>query len=558
MALGARSEFGLLAPKAPAGWEWLVATALSLVFAASALVVAWTDTPTVDEFVYVPAGYYHLRTGDLTFDSTNPPLLKMTSALPLLAMDIRLEVDPRWRDNRTGWGPWNYGARFMEVNRDRYLDAFFWARTTVIAFGVATGAVLWWWARAVMPPVAALVTLALWCTQPTAIAHGAIATLDMGVTALVFAGFAALARFTATGLRPWAIAAGAFLGFGIAAKGVTLIFLPLVPVLVAVGWRRWDREGLLVLADGLVSVGVASWVALLAAYQFSGFPLPAPVIEGIRFQANASSAGEMPGFLNGGWSQTGWWYYFLEALAVKTPIATLVLLALGGVALARRRRRDDLWFVLPPLFLLYVLSFHYGKNYGIRYLLPALPFLLIVAGFGVETLLRDRRTTGLLAVLLAWQVVSVGLSAPHHLAYFNELAGPIDHHRRLLLDSNLDWGQDLGRLKADLDSKGTRSVCLGYFGHVDPAVYGIEWTLPPAVPTPGRCVISANYLAGYPYPIPYGPNGRMIGVKRGAWSWFDRLTPSARIGRSLFVFDVSEDDVSRLAAAPLPSAGPAR
>ena len=77
------------------------------------------------------------------------------------------------------------------------------------------------------------------------------------------------------------------------------------------------------------------------------------------------------------------------------------------------------------------------------------------------------------------------------------------------------------------------------------------------MPTAGRCVISANYLAGYPYPITYG-EGRMIGVKRGAWSWFDRLEPSARIGRSLLVFDVSEEDVRRLASGPLPSAGPPR
>src|SRR5689334_18595940 len=111
-----------------------------------ALVVARSDTPTVDEFVYLPAGYYHLRTGDLTFDSTNPPLLKMVMALPLLGMDLAFDRDPRWRDNRTGWGPWIFGTRFMEQNRARYLDAFFAGRLTTIAFAVATGLLVWWWA----------------------------------------------------------------------------------------------------------------------------------------------------------------------------------------------------------------------------------------------------------------------------------------------------------------------------------------------------------------------------------------------------------------------------
>lgn len=530
----------------PAALERGLVVLLLGVFVLLALVVARSDTPTVDEFVYLPAGYYHLRTGDLTFDSTNPPLLKMVMAVPLLAMDLTLDPDPRWRDNRTGWGPWIFGTRFMEVNRARYFDAFFAGRLTTIAFGAATASLLWWWARRVLAPAAALVALFVFCVQPTVIAHGALATLDVGVTALVFAAFFALARFAATASRPWAVLAGVLFGLGIAGKGVTLIFLPLVPVLAAIGWRGWDRERLMQLVDGLVVLGLAGWVTLLAVYEFSGFPLPAPVLEGIRFQANASSAGEFPAFLNGRWSQTGWWYYFLEAFAVKTPVATILLVLAGLVVLARRRARADAWFVLPPLLLLYVLSFHFGKNYGVRYLLPALPFLAIVAGFAAEALLRERRTRLVLAGLLVWQLASTLLAAPHYLAYFNELAGATDHDRRLLLDSNLDWGQDLGRLKTYLAGTGTNRVALAYFGHVDPTLYDLEYTLPPSAPAAGRYVVSANYLAGYPYAITYARD-HMIGVRRGQWSWLDRLAPSARVGRSLYVFDVSDNDVRRLA-----------
>jgi hypothetical protein len=307
----------------------------------------------------------------------------------------------------------------------------------------------------------------------------------------------------------------------------------------------------------MVVLAVAGWIAILAVYRFSAFPLPEPVLEGIRFQANASSAGEFPAFLNGQWSQTGWWYYFLEAFVVKTPLPTLVLIASGFVAVARRRTRADAWIVLPPLLLLYVLSFHFGKNYGVRYLLPALPFLLVVAGLGADLVSRMRRGPVVVAALAAWQVASCVLAAPHHLAYFNVLAGSTDHARRLLLDSNLDWGQDLGRLRDHLRATGAEGpVCLGYFGHVDPKLYGIDYTLPPKQPTAGRCVVSANYLAGYAYAITYaGPN--MVGVGRGAWSWFDRLEPVARVGRSLYVFDVRDDDARRLAGT-LPAGAAAR
>ena len=92
-------------------------------FTVHGVVAGRTNTPTPDEFAYVPEGYYHLRTGDLSFDTTNPPLLKMAMALPLLLMDVQLDIDPRWRDNRTGWGPWTFGKRFSASNALSAIDA---------------------------------------------------------------------------------------------------------------------------------------------------------------------------------------------------------------------------------------------------------------------------------------------------------------------------------------------------------------------------------------------------------------------------------------------------
>jgi hypothetical protein len=339
-------------------------------------------------------------------------------------------------------------------------------------------------------------------------------------------------------------------GLAFATKGVAALFVPLIPVLAAAEWRSWRDDGIRRFLGGLALSAVTAWIAVLAVYGFSGFPLPAPVLEGIRFQAAASSAGEFPAFLNGAWSQTGWWYYYLVALAYKTPVPTLVLAGIGvwSVARARLRRPGDLWLILPPVLLLYVLSFHYGKNYGVRYLLPAFPFLVLLAGRGVDLLLEERRALVPVGALLAWQLVASTIAAPHHLAYFNELVWPGDRARRVLLDSNLDWGQDLGRLHTYLDGRGVHRACLGYFGHVDPAVYGIAFSLPPTTPAPGLCAISANFLAGYPYAITYAGE-RILGVRAGAWSWFDRMRPVARVGRSIYVFDVTDADVRRLAGA---------
>src|SRR5262249_5059631 len=158
------------------------------------------------------------------------------------------------------------------------------------------------------------------------------------------------------------------------------------------------------------------------------------------------------------------WYYYLVALALKTPIATLVLLLLGlGVIGARRLRGPgDVWMLLPPLFLLYFLSFHYGKNYGVRYLLPAFPFFLLIAGCGMDGLLRvGQRGRAVVGGLVAWQAVACLMFTPHQLAYFNEITLGPDGGRRVLLDSNVDWGQDLGEVKKYLDAHGQTQICLG-------------------------------------------------------------------------------------------------
>ena len=98
---------------------------------------------------------------------------------------------------------------------------------------------------------------------------------------------------------------------------------------------------------------------------------------------------------------------------------------------------------------------------------------------------------------------------PHYLSYFNELAGGAENGHRVLLDSNLDWGQDLKGLKRWMDANGVERIKLLYFGYVDPEYYGIaavypsgnRWLKydPPATRRPDEpryVAISANTLFG--------------------------------------------------------------
>jgi hypothetical protein len=134
---------------------------------------------------------------------------------------------------------------------------------------------------------------------------------------------------------------------------------------------------------------------------------------------------------------------------------------------------------------------------------------------------------------------------PHYLAYFNELVGGPDHGYRVLVDSNLDWGQDLKGLKRWMDRNGVDLVGLSYFGTADPRYYGIKFLYLPSIPfyypghepadigtKPRYFAISATNLQG----VYLEPADRAI-ISR-----FQKERPVAKIGHSIFIYgsDTSE------------------
>jgi hypothetical protein len=118
------------------------------------------------------------------------------------------------------------------------------------------------------------------------------------------------------------------------------------------------------------------------------------------------------------------------------------------------------------------------------------------------------------------------------------LAG--DRPDRILLDSNLDWGQGLKRVKAYMDREGLERVSLAYFGHVDPGLYGIKWDLP-RPDQPGPVVVSANFLHGYAYVTYY--QGRMLPLREGELTWIGKHPRVEDLGGGMYVYQIGEGEV---------------
>ena len=259
-------------------------------------------------------------------------------------------------------------------------------------------------------------------------------------------------------------------------------------------------------------------------------PLSGTAASGLRPRdrlARRDFEANWPFYLNGQWQEGGTWYFYLYALAIKVPlgILALVLTALA-LTLIRRPRglsvANDVFLWLPAIVLLVFVSSQTGLNY-LRYTLPLFPFAIVGTGLGglVRPGVRSMPYAAAIVLgLLVWAVGSSLAAFPHSLAYFNETVGGPAHGHEHLVDSNLDWGQDLLYLKAWLDEHPeARPLHLAYFNHVDPRIIGIEYSLPPLPvrddmaqdrppPAPqlaaGWYAVSVNFLQGGAFVAPDG------------------------------------------------------
>ena len=157
------------------------------------------------------------------------------------------------------------------------------------------------------------------------------------------------------------------------------------------------------------------------------------------------------------------------------------------------QQRDHYGGETPLLFTLLT-----DIDLGVRYLLPAYPFLFLVGGCALAPGVAARVARAATALVFLHMLVALA-ATPHHLAYMNALGGPADARWRWLVDSNLDWGQELRRLRAYLEQRGISSVRLVYFGRVAPEVYGIDYSVPNGPLGHGTFAVSASLLAGRPY-----------------------------------------------------------
>ncbi len=508
---------------------------------------------TTDEPAHIACGTEWLTTGTYRFEPQHPPLARVAAALgPYLAGGYS---HPLPYDSDV-WLAEIGGARIsiaglVILRRDGHYDrTLTLARLGMLPFFWVASLVVYLWARRWLGEPGTALAVLLFTFLPPILAHAGLATTDMALTAFVGAAFLAACVWHERPCLSNSLLLGGLTGLALLSKFSSLAFLPVAVVSAAV-WHAiaerpsastwlpgWRRTGLLAVAM-LVCVLVvwAGYRFSFGSVNFVSFRMPAPEFyQGIQDVMYHNLRGH-PSYLLGQHSRFGWWYFFPIVLAVKTPLAFLALVLVGGVTAAGNRGvRIALAFSLGIL----AFSMTSNINLGVRHILPVYVGFSIVAAAGAQRLLvlaRSVKWTGwALGGLLLWMVVTSSLSHPDYLPYFNMLAG--SHPENILVDSDLDWGQDLKRLSHRLKEVGATSVAFKAFQFVDLKDLDFPALTPPDVLTPvtGWNAVSLSELkfsegnADLRDVTPWQetiPPQEKIG--KGIWLWY--FPPNARISR---------------------------
>jgi hypothetical protein len=444
------------------------------------------DSQTTDEGVHLSAGYSYWEWKDLSLNPEHPPLVKLLAGaaahlvqpvFPPIKHPERLTefFYDSWRENRALGETFLYQAG---NDADRLL---FVARLPAITLTLILGAAMFSVAAAFFGPVAGIVTTALYVFDPTVAAHGHLITTDIAVALGGVAVFSAAWRFAHRPDATSTILLGGAIGFASLAKFTSVIFFPvlLVVLLLLSGGRELVRR-----IPRLIVAVLVAWLVILVGYGFSLRPpppvtsllgtvapdshppvlvdktvtrayqvlrylgLPRQYFKGLAIVL-AHVAGGHVSFLLGELSPTGWWYYFPVVFSSKTPVAVLLLLIVAVSVGARKMREPGQWYWLVAAGSYFLCAMTSRSDLGFRHLLPAVAFLMIWMGSLAQELAARRWLPLVTAGLLIWLMIDFGRSADRYFAYYNELVG--DRGYMVATDSNLDWGQDLKRIRAYLD-----------------------------------------------------------------------------------------------------------
>ena len=573
----------------------VIAAFLLLLMFALAVTSMAGDSATMDEVAHLPAGYSYLTQKDMRLNPEHPPLIKDLAAAPLLFIQgIKFPSEIKdWKEDING--QWEFGYNFLYKIGNPADKMIFWGRIPMVLILILLGFYVFKWARELFGNKAGLLALFFFSFSPTFLAHGRLVTTDVGAAAGAFIAVYYFIKFLKNPGKRNIIIAGVAFGAAMLCKFSLVLLVPFF-ALITLAWACFCSEtkpriktvfkyiGLALL------VGIIGMVLIWPVYQYHVWNYPAerqvkdtefllssfgnrnlanlvawladkPVLRayaqyalGVLLVMQRGAGGHTTYFL-GEISAAGWKNYFPIVYSIKVPLAfhilTIISLLYAAWLFKKKGWIKNHFTELSMLLFIgiyWAASLASNLNIGVRHLLPVFPFaFLLVSGMTIN--LAEKRSflkikyAGL-AILLLWQAISVASIYPHFLAYFNELAGGPNRGYIYTVDSNLDWGQGLKRLKnwVDKNLPQNQQIYVDYFGGGDAQYYLKEKFVPWQGQRDSKDFPKGNYLAVSATLLQggWGKPGPGFDQPTGYYQWLSAYQPVAKIGYSIFVYYINQ------------------
>jgi len=477
---------------------------------------AWTESQIIDEGVHLTAGYSYLVNHQIVLNPEHPPLVKLLSAIFISPLHA---VFP-WQDLRDA-NQWDIAGKFFYDLGNQAEMMLFLGRLPIMFCSILLGWLIFKWAKKISGVKAGLFALALFVFDSNILAHSRYITTDIAVSL----GFLATLYYFCQYIEKPKIKNLFILLFIFALAQITkfsaLILWPII-IIATIFSKLKIKQGLILLL-GLILV--TFWIIFI--FYFGEIN---QYYAGLQDLADHERGGHYT-YLLGQYDERGFWYYFFIAFLVKTPLTTLLLLFISmplfiyhNINNFFRKISLDYYLIIIFPILYFIISIINHINIGIRHLLPIYPFLFIFMAtiiFHPQFKNKIIKITSL--VLLLFFIVESIITYPNYLGYFSLLVSGSSEGHKYLLDSNLDWGQDLKKLKNYLaENNISQPIYLAYWGKASPEYYQINYL--PLTPTIKKGLIAISM--------------QNIMSEDKAYAWLLTQKPKIKIGSSIYLYDL--------------------
>ena len=563
-----------------------------------AIASVWNDSPVVDEIPHIGAGYSYVVQRSYQFNPEHPPLAKDLAGLALLPLNLNQSAfaqkySANWPTDVNG--QWNFGRAFIFNSGNNAITLIRVAKLPMLLFFIISGWLIFIWTRKLYGSWAGLLALFLFSFTPTIIAHSRLVTTDMAALFGIVLSTYFFVRYLQDQTKQnfWLAA----ITFGIAelTKFSTFLLIPYF-VLVGIIWGYAYHQrirsmllgvwkSILVIVIGFIFIvgpvyqlhllnysgekQQADAKTILSTYGNRLFADPViwasdkPVLRpfaqyglGLLMVFQRNVGGNQTYFL-GKLYQVGVKSYFPIVYFIKEPLPFwgLVMFAIIGFLLYARAKervfhewlKNHFAEVVMFLWILiyWAFSINANVNIGIRHLIPVYAFTYILLAGQLSLLYEKIKSKKLyligVSLMCAWFLTETIMIFPYYLTYFNQVAGGPAGGHRYVVDSNLDWGQDLKRLTSWVNANHIQKISLDYFGWSDQLYYlssKFYWVNSGKYTTKDQ-FLSDNPVGGY-LAVSATYYTESQANPKHPYAWLKDYQPVIVIGNSIFVWYITQ------------------